>query len=80
MAEVDTGIFKRFVNEGADGKRLYDDKVEDENGLTEEDRALEEFMGSLKDGDVVLNRDSFGKDLYSDKRTLMVVGGPDTFK
>ena len=38
------------------------------------------FMGSLKDGDVVLNRDSFGKDLYSDKRTLMVVGGPDTFK
>ena len=80
MAEVDTGIFKRFVNEGADGKRLYDDEVEDANGLTEEDRALEEFMGSLKDGDVVLNRDSFGKDLYSDKRTLMVVGGPDTFK
>ena len=32
MAEVDTGIFKRFVNEGADGKRLYDDEVEDANG------------------------------------------------
>ena len=80
MAKVDTGIFKRFVNEGADGKRLYDDEAEDENGLTEEDRALDQFMGSLKDGDVVLNRDSFGKDLYSEKRTLMVIGGPDTFK
>ena len=80
MAELDTGIFKRFVNQSEDGKRLYDDKEEDENGLTEEDRALEEFMGSLDDGDVVLNRDSFGKDLYSEKRTLMVIGGPATFK
>lgn len=80
MGQLDTGIYKRFVNEGEDGKRLYDDKEQDEDGLTEEDRALNNFMGNLKDGDVVLNRDSFGKDLYSEKRTLMIIGGPDTFK
>ena len=75
LEEIDTGIYRRFVNK-KDGERLYDDEIEDENGLTEEDRAVQAWEKTLKKGDVVLNRDDFGNELYQGKRTLIVIGGP----
>ena len=79
MAQVDTGIYKKFKNKGKDGKRLYNDTIEDEDGQTEEDRALNTWMSGLSKGDVVLNRDDFNNTIYKDRRTFMVIDGPDTF-
>jgi hypothetical protein len=79
MEQVDTGIYKRFKNKSSDGKNLYNDTIQDDEGQTEEDRALSAFMGTLNKGDVVYNRDDYGNELYEGKRTFMVIGGPDTF-